>query len=192
LSELEKQIIETFNFSEEEYKSIEKFFHSKKLKKGEYFLKEGYSARQMGFVEKGILREYLYLNDKEITKWFSTKGNFAVDLTAFLSNHKSRVNYQAVTDTQMLTLSKNDYDKLGDKLPRWHKLEKMFLAKCFSILENRVISHLGLDSEARYSQFFSLYPTLFNQVPLNQLASLLGMTAETLSRIRKKQAYLNS
>jgi CRP-like cAMP-binding protein len=185
--ELEKHIIHTFGFSKAEFHSIKDFFQPREIKNGDYFLKEGQYVKQMGFVEKGILREFLYVNDKEVTKWFSTNGHFAVDLSGFLFDQKSKLNYQAITDTQILTLSKENYTRISSKVSRWDKLEKMFLAKCFAVLENRVVSHLAFSAEERYNHFFAFNPQLFNQVPLNQIASMLGMTPETLSRIRKKQ-----
>jgi len=187
MSELKKHIIETFGFTENEFEEIREFFQPKEIPKGEYFLNEGHYVRQMGFVESGILREFLFVNDKEVTKWFSTKGYFAVDLSGFLFDQKSKVNYEAITDTRILTISKENYNKISSKVSRWDKLEKRFLAKCFAVLENRVVSHLALSAEERYHQFFAFNPQLFNQVPLNQIASMLGMTAETFSRIRKKQ-----
>lgn len=187
MSELKKHIIETFGFTESEFQQIKNFFKPKKFLKGEYFLKEGQFVRQMGFVERGILREFLQVNEKEITKWFSTSGYFAVDLSGFLFDQKSKVNYQSMTDVELLTISKENYNNISTRVPRWDKLEKMFLAKCFTVLENRVIAHLALSAEERYHQLFAGNPTLFNEVPLNQIASMLGMSAETLSRIRKKQ-----
>jgi CRP-like cAMP-binding protein len=192
MSKLKKYIIETFGFTESEFQKIKDFFQPKKIPKGEYFLKEGQYVRQMGFVESGILREFLFVNDKEVTKWFSTSGYFAVDLAGFLFDENSKVNYQAISDVEILVISKENYNKISTKVSRWDKLEKMFLAKCFTVLENRVVSHLALSAEERYSQLFAFNPTLFNEVPLNQIASMLGMTAETLSRIRKKQTKMTS
>lgn len=192
MSELKRNIIETFGFRESEFQDIADFFQPKVITKGEYFLKEGQYVNQMGFVEKGILREFLYVSGKEVTKWFSTSGYFALDLSAFLFDQKSKVNYQAITDVEILSLSKENYNKISTKISRWDKLEKMFLAKCFTVLENRVISHLALNAEERYNQLFSFHRELFNQVPLNQLASMLGMSAETLSRIRQKQTKYTS
>lgn len=192
MSELKKHIIEAFGFTESEFQQIKDFFKPKVILKGDYFLKEGQYVKQMGFVEKGILREFLYVNDKEVTKWFSASGYFAVDLSGFLFDQKSKVNYQAMTDVELLAISKENYNKISTKVSRWDKLEKMFLAKCFTVLENRVVSHLALNAEERYNQLFAFNPTLFNEVPLNQIASMLGMTAETLSRIRKKQTKYTS
>jgi CRP-like cAMP-binding protein len=192
MSELKKHIIETFGFTDSEFQEIRGYFKRKEILEGDYFLKEGQYARELGFVEKGILREFLYINDKEVTKWFSTSGYFAVDLSGFLFDQKSKVSYQAMTAVELVAISKEDYNKISTKVPRWNKLETMFLAKCFTVLENRVISHLAFNAEERYNQLFAFNPTLFNEVPLNQIASMLGMTAETLSRIRKKQTKSTS
>ena len=192
MSELKKHIIETFGFTESEFQEIKDFFQPQKIKKGDYFLKEGQYVRQMGFVESGILREFLYVNEKEVTKWFSTSGYFAVDLSGFLFDQKSKVSYQAVSDVEILAISKENYSKISERVSRWDKLEKMFLAKCFTVLENRVVSHLALSAEERYNQCFIFNPTLFNEAPLNQIASMLGMSAETLSRIRKQQTKQTS
>ena|SRR5690625_1383332 len=186
MTELEKQIIETFGFTENDFKKIENFFQPIQIDKGEFFLKQGQSSRQLAFVEKGVLREFLYINDKEITKWFSTNGYFAVDLSGFIYGGKSRVNYQALCDTSILAISKEDYDRIGDKVPEWDRLEKLFLIKCFTVLENRIIGHLSLNAEERYIQMFNFQPHLFNLVPLHQIASMLGMSPETFSRIRRK------
>ncbi len=187
MSELRKHIIETFGFTEKEFSKIHDFFKPVEIKKGAYFLQEGQYVRQMGFVEKGILREFFVADGKEITKWFSTEGYFAVDLSGFLFDQKSKVYYQAIEDVELLVLSKENYNKIATQIPRWDKLEKLFLAKCFAILENRIVTHLSMSSEERYNEFFKFNPELFNKVPLSFIASMLGMTAETLSRIRNKQ-----
>jgi len=115
------------------------------------------------------------IEDKEVTQWISTKGYFLTDLASFTFNTPARWNIQALTDCELYTIERQEYESLGDTIPEWHRLEKLFIAKCFIILEER------------YHKLFQLQPDLFNQVPLQYLASMLGMTPETLSRLRKKQ-----
>jgi hypothetical protein len=70
-------------------------------------------------------------------------------------------------------------------IPEWHRLEKLFIAKCFTMLEDRIFRHLSMSAEERYQFFFHHDKELLNQVPLQYIASMLGMTPETFSRIRK-------
>lgn len=187
MNELENYIKTYFDLSKEEIDQVTPFFKLIKLKKGDFFLKQGQYSERLGFVQTGILREFLYINGKEITKWVSTKGYFAVDLTSFLFGQRARVNYQALEDSELFTIDKEDFDRIEQVVPRWKELKTLFMAKCFVTLENRVIDHLSLSAEERYNRFFELNPSLFNQVQLQYIASILGMTPETFSRIRKKQ-----
>ncbi len=162
------------------------YFKPVTLQKGDYFLKANQYCKQLAFVQSGSLREFLYVNDKEVTKWISNKGYFAVDLSSFLFNQPSSVNWQAIDTTELFVISKTDFDKIETIVPNWQEVKTILIAKCFAILENRVISHLAMSAEERYNQFFELNPKLFNEVPLQYIASILGMTPETLSRIRKR------
>jgi CRP-like cAMP-binding protein len=77
-------------------------------------------------------------------------------------------------------------------VPKWPEIEKTFIARCFTVLEDRVMTHLSLTAEERYEAFFQYNPELFNTAPSQYLASMLGMTPETFSRIRKKRSERSS
>ena len=130
--------------------------------------------------------------NKEVTQWISTPGYFVTDLSSLLFESPSRWTVEALTDAEIYTISGIDYKSIGDFVPSWHELEKLFVAKCFTILEDRVFTHLSMSAEERYSHFFDSNKELFNQVPLHYIASMLGMTPETFSRIRNKQLGQNS
>jgi len=87
-----------------------------------------------------------------------------------------------------LTITQTNYHKLCKEFPKWNAIEKRFIVKCFAMIENRVFSHLSMTAEERYDLYFEQNRALFNQVPLQYIASVLGMTPETFSRIRKRQA----
>ena len=92
-----------------------------------------------------------------------------------------------MVDTELYSISKTNYKRLNELVQAWNELEKMFLIRCFITLENRIFSHLSMTAEERYRFFFENNKELFNQVPLQFIASMLGMTPETFSRIRKRQ-----
>jgi len=189
MTELEQYINSYFGVDDSgAIKIILSHFKPVKIKKGDYLVHQGKQCNELSFVQQGIIRMFLHKEDKEITQWISTKGQFATDLTSFVFNTPSLINIQALSDTEIYSISKNDYANLGSTLPQWHKLEKMFLLNCFITLEQRVLSHLAMTAEERYVSFFEKNKELFNQVPLQYIASMLGMTPETLSRLRKKKS----
>jgi len=189
MTELEKYIQTYFGVGNDDLVKISSFFNPVTLKKGDYFLKTGRHCDRLGFVQTGIIREFVFVDDKEITKWISTNGYFVVDLSSFVFQQTARWNIQAITDCELYVISNNDYQKIGQVIPSWAALEKLFIAKCFTVLEDRILQHLSMSAEERYNQLFNFNPALFNQVPLQYLASMLGITPETLSRLRKKATF---
>lgn len=192
MTELEKYIQTYFAVTNEELSAISNFFKPHSIAKGEYFLKPGRQCDRLGFVQSGIIREYVFVEDKEITKWISTKGYFVVDLSSFIFRQPSRWNIQALTDCELYIIENDDYRQIGKLIPRWAELEKLFIAKCFTVLEDRIVAQISMTAEERYIQLFNFNKELFNFVPLQYLASMLGMTPETFSRIRKKTTIKTS
>lgn len=186
-NELEQYIESYFGVIQpEELKEISALFHVSTVEKGSNFLKTGKRSTNLSFIQSGFMRIYAIHDDKEVTQWISSKGQFIVDLESFIFESPARWTIQALVDTTIYSISKEDYERIGDVVPNWHKLEKLFLIRCFSTMENRIFSHLSMTAEERYKLFFEGFPELFNQVPLQYIASLLGMTPETFSRVRKK------
>ena len=190
--ELELYIQHHFGAANEDLKIISSFFKPLELKKGKYFLKAGAPSDRLGFLGSGLLREFLETEGKEVTKWVCTPGQFAVDLSGFFFGTPARWNIQALEDCELFVVNQAEYHKIGQAVPRWAQLEKLFMAKCFATLEERVVSHLSLTAEQRFEQLMDYDRTLFTRAPLQYLASMLGMTPETLSRLRKKASQTRS
>ncbi|MGB3075031.1 MAG: Crp/Fnr family transcriptional regulator, partial [Chitinophagales bacterium] len=187
LTELEQYIQSYFGINKSDLKQIGSLFRPKYLKKDDYFLKTGARCNKLSFVKSGLLRIYVSTQEKEVTQWISTKGYFVTDLSSFIFNTPARWTIQTLSDSELFTISKEDYNHIGNLIPKWHELEKLFIARCFTILEDRIFSHLSMTAEERYRFFFEHNSEIFNQVPLQYIASMLGMTPETFSRIRKKK-----
>jgi CRP-like cAMP-binding protein len=186
VSNNEKYIQSYFGISQEDLALVGSLFKRQILKKGDYFLKTGRVCDKLSFVQSGLLRVYVQTPDKEVTQWISTKGYFITDLASLIFNTPARWTIQALTDVEIYTIDSQDYNRIGKLVPKWYELEKLFIARCFTILEDRIFTHLSMTAEERYHFFFERNKELFNQVPLQYIASMLGMTPETFSRIRKK------
>lgn len=186
MTELEKYIQTNFGVGAEDLTTISALFKPITLRKGDFYLKAGKYSDRLGFVQSGIVREFVAVGNKDITKWISTKGYFTVDIYSFYFRQPARWNIQALTDCEIYAIDIDDYRTIGQLVPRWPELEKLFIAKCFAVLEDRVVQHIALSAEERYAQLFNFNKDLFNQVPLQFIASMLGMTPETLSRLRRK------
>lgn len=186
MNELEQYVQSYFGIPREDLQKIVSLFKEDELKKDHFFLKSGGFGTKISFVKSGYLRVFASTEEKDITQWISGKGYFVTDLASLIFNSPARWNIQAITDCKLYSISGEDYRKIGELIPQWHKLEGLFLAKCFMTLEDRVFSFLSMTAEARYRALFAMDKGLFNEVPLNYLASMLGMTPETFSRIRRK------
>lgn len=184
--ELEQYISTYFPVNQEDVKKIAAHFKLETLEKGDFFLKTEHYAERLSFIRSGMLRIYAPSGNKDVTQWISTQGYFVTDLASLVFEIPARWNIQAITPIELFTISKKDYRNLGKLIPQWTQLEKLFIAKCFTILEDRIFSHLSMSAEERYKQLYAMNRELLNQVPLNYLASMLGMTPETFSRIRAK------
>jgi CRP-like cAMP-binding protein len=184
-NELEQYIQSYFGISKDNLLQVMALFQEQTLSKGDFFCKTGRYCLQLGFIQEGIVRVYAESNDQEITQWIGTKGYFITDLSSLIFSSVARWNIQALTDCTLYVIDKKDYDNIGQLVPEWQMLEKLFLAKCFMTMEDRIFTYISKTATERYELLFQQAPELFNQVPLQYIASMLGMTPETFSRIRK-------
>ncbi len=170
------------------FTKIADFFDEQIVSKDIYLSKQGKYKANFSFIKSGYVRIFnIDANTgKEITQWISTPGSIVTDLSSLFFEMPAKWEIQTLSECVLFTMSHENYKQIGQYVPNWNHLEKLFMAKCFSTLEDRVYSHLSMSSEERYKMFFDLNPELFNQVPLQYIASMLGMTPETFSRVRKK------
>ncbi|RZJ73003.1 Crp/Fnr family transcriptional regulator [Flavobacterium sp.] len=155
------------------------------LKKDNYFSQAGQIPKQVGFVVKGVMRGCYYdKHGQEITRCFIPEDNLVVDYPNFESGLVSTENIQAATDCELITFAKQDWDELSRSIAGWDNMKNKMVQLCMYQKSRKgpVISH---DATSRYLEFLKNYPSLVNQVPLVHIASYLGVTQQSLSRIRK-------
>jgi CRP-like cAMP-binding protein len=186
MTELEQYIKVYFGISPAELAQIAALFREEQLPRGAVYLAEGAYCNKLSFISEGWVRTYAHRDGKEITQWIGGKGYFVTDLAGLMFQAPSRWQIEALTDLQLYTIDRENYERIGRLAPRWHELEKLFIAKCFTFLEERIFQFLSLDAEGRYRLFAEQQGELLNVAPLQHIASMLGMTPETFSRIRRK------
>lgn len=188
MKEIENYIHSYFGIGGKDLSPVSKLFTNEGLNKNEFFLKEGQYSKKLSFVKSGYLRVSAFSKggDKEITQWITGPGEFATDLSSFIFDTPVRWNICALSDCELYTIHDDNYKKINLYVKNWPELEKLFITKCFITMEHRIFNLLSMTAEEKYHEMFSRNPEIFNQVPLQYIASLLGMTPETLSRIRKK------
>lgn len=157
-----------------------------KLSKEAYFSEEGKIAKEVGFVLDGILRVCYYDNrGEEITKYFIDENNLVVDLHSFENQIPSESNVQAITDCRLMVFSQKDWLELQQTVAGWNAIVHKIVASALLQKVERRSPLVSEDATTRYLKFLEIYPSAANRVPLAYIASYLGVTQSSLSRIRK-------
>jgi CRP-like cAMP-binding protein len=184
---LKKHINNRVPLTDEEFKICIKFFNSKKLKKHQFLLNEGEICRYIGFVNSGCLRQYSIDNQgAEHIIQFAIEDWWVSDLHSFLSGLPATYNIDALQDSEVLLLDKSARDELLDACPKMERFFRLLIESNHVATNQRISDSLSASAEERYLKFIKTYPQLFEQVTQNQIASYLGITPQSLSRIRKE------
>ncbi|GCC53709.1 Crp/Fnr family transcriptional regulator [Chryseotalea sanaruensis] len=158
----------------------------RKLKTGDYFSEAGRTANEVGFVTQGIFRVCYYSKDgNEITRYFIDENNFLVDLNSYTYQIPSSEYIQAVTDVELVVFKRKDLTDIANTIVGWDKITNQITTKAFLDKVNRISPMLAEDATTRYKKFLDQFPKLALRIPLSYLASYLGITQQSLSRIRK-------
>jgi CRP-like cAMP-binding protein len=162
-------------------------FQPKKLRKKQYFLQEGNVCKYAGFIVKGAMRQYsvddkgvehivqLYIED-----WWAGDRESAIMLTP------SKYNIEAWEDTELLIVTRADMMELMEKIPAIGQMTRVMDERSYIASQRRLNSSISNTAENRYKEFADNYPQFIQRFPQHHIASYLGITKETLSRIRKQ------
>lgn len=184
-----KYITDKSNLTEEDLLKIESVCVFKKLRKRQYLLQEGDVWKYNAFVVKGCLRTYT-VDDKgnEYILNFSIENWWTGDRESLQSGKPSAYNIDALEDAEIVLISKTDFDQLCTDIVPFNDMVNAILQNSFVASQSRIHTFLSLSAEEKYLQFLQKYPQLSMRVPQGMIASYLGISAETLSRVRKLSA----
>ncbi|MEM9686966.1 MAG: Crp/Fnr family transcriptional regulator [Bacteroidota bacterium] len=181
---LRRHIEEIIPLTDMEFDHVLSHFTRKILKKHQFLVQSGNDVTNDHFVLKGLLKVY-YTNDegKEHILQFAMEDWWVSDYQAYFKQTKATTNIDCLEDCEVLCLSLQNRNKLCADL---QKIEHFFRVKSnfgYIALQRRILSLLDKDAKGRYEQLIALYPSLLQRVPKTILASYLGVSRETLSRL---------
>ena len=186
---LHSKITETIEISEQEFEFAKTLFIPKKLRKKRFLFGEGDICKYTVFVEKGLLRSFT-VDDRggEHILQFSLAGWWSADLLSFLTAEPSPYYVEAVEDSELLLITKPSWDLLLKEVPAFERYFRILIQNNLIATQRRLIGSFSETAEEKYNRLLKEFPDIVQRVPQHMIASYIGITRETLSRIRSQIA----
>lgn len=182
-------ISEKVTLSEHEKELMQQYFVPKKLRKRQYLLQEGDVCKNITFVSKGLLRTYnVDERGDEHVSVFGWEGWWISDFNSFLTGVPSLFNIDAIEDSEVLLLSRDNYEAITLSIPIMDRYFRILYQNSIVTKERRLMSSVTDTAEEKYLRLSRSNPDMIERIPQNLIASYLGIAPETLSRIKKNLA----
>ncbi len=172
--------------NEEEWALMQDKLVLKFLKKGDLYIRPGEASTHIAFVNKGLLRHYYMEEEEEITNHFFIENTIASDFVGFLTQKPCTVYVDALEDSELFLLSYQDLQELYESRTAFQKLGRLVNEFLFLDLARAYHQLCRYNPDEQYKAFLDRFPGLSQRIPQYLIASYLGITSETLSRIRRR------
>ena len=175
--------------TDEEFSLIQSLGTLKKLQKKQFLLHEGMVWKYNAFVCKGCLRTYR-IDDKgnEHILQFSIENWWTGDRERLITGNPAQSNIEALEDSVILLFTQEQFLRICKEIPNFNAMVINILEKSFIAAQNRIHASISYSTEEKYQSFLNSYPNIANRIPQHMIASYLGVTPETLSRLRTQAA----
>jgi CRP-like cAMP-binding protein len=162
--------------------------YAKKISKGKYLLKPGEVCEHYYYIHKGVLRSFIKYGNKEITIWINPENEITTSIRSMSNQRPSDEYIQALEDCELVAIPFAALQEFYDRFPEMNRMGRLLLEAYYADSEERVYICRIPNAQSRYQHFIESRPELVNRIPLKHVASYLGITLETLSRLRSKKA----
>ena len=186
----EKYITEKITLNSAELQRIKALCTPKRVRKRQYILQEGDVCYNNCFVAKGCMRAYRVGDDgTEHIIRFAPEHWWISDRESYNTGLPAKLNIDALEDSEVLLWTKDNYNLISDEIPQMAVFTQRILAKSFDSAQQRIFETISQTAEEKYESFIKKHPDLYRRVPLHMIASYLGVSRETLSRVRSQYAH---
>lgn len=166
---------------------VAEHFYQKTFNKGDLFVTEGKTALQIGFVTDGQFQYYATTTQgEEKTTYIALQNSFVASLLSYLTETPARENIRALTNATLWIINKQDVLDLQNKIPEFQNFYIQLVEWQLCCIDKSKFDFITLTAEQRYDKLLKEEPELLRQIPLQYIASMLGITPRHLSRLRKK------
>jgi CRP-like cAMP-binding protein len=179
-----KKNLESFGFSGADLEKILAAFSVKNYAKNEFFVEYGKASKYLGFVERGMFQYYVLKDGEEITSYISIENTYVSSLLSFISQTPAREYVRALSDAQLSVINRSALKTLAEEIPAFKDFYIKLLEGAICGIDSSRQDLIILSAEQRYEKMLREEPHLLQQIPLQYLASMLGVTPRHLSRIR--------
>jgi CRP-like cAMP-binding protein len=186
MEQLLSQLTKIHHIGEEARNDLRACITQTILAKNEMLITEGRVCRHLYFVEAGSLRGFYNQDGKEVTHWFSFENDFVTSFHSFITGQPAVENIQSMNGTILWAISKESLSALMDKHHELERLVRLAYERYYIRLEERFVNAHFKTAAERYEQLLEQSPHLIEKVPLGYIASYLGISQETLSRVRSR------
>ncbi len=187
---LAEPLIAALNYLHPLTPDMENFFRTHVVpctfRRGQLLLKAGSMCNHVYFIRKGAVRGYIREDQKDITTWITVENELVTSIYSLDLDQPATENMEAVEDCELLALTYTDLNKLYKQCPEFNVVTRKLLQQYYRDAEGRAYIARLTNAENKYRHFLNKSSHLANRIPLKLIASYLGMTLETLSRVRKK------
>ena len=178
-----------FPLGEEPLKYLAEHSFKKTIGRGKFLLKPGECCEHYYFIYKGLLRAFIKEENREITTWLNPENEITTSIRSMVRRQPSLEYIQALEDSELYALHFNHLEEMYELFPEMNILARKLLVEYYADSEERAYISRIPSAKKRYRHFISSRPELVNRIPLKYVASYLGITLETLSRLRGKKSF---
>lgn len=181
-----KYVGKKIKVSKELRAELESVMQVENFKKGDLIIKEGTYCKKLYFIKKGIVRSYCYAQEKEVTSEFYAEDDLFTSWYSFYLNKHCFDNVEVLEDLELVSITKKDLDRLYDEFPEMNKFIRLLFEEYVAYEEYYTKGFLVMSAKQKYDLILGIYPKIEQRVNLGYIASFLGISQETLSRVRGK------